>query len=654
MSGSASTTWASRRRPVEEFGQLTLGGISVGMIYAAIGLSLVLIWRATRILNYAPGGMAMFTTYVALVVINHTGSYWAGFAVALVAGLVLGAVIERLVIRPVESKPPLNAIIVTIGLLVLLEGLAGIIYGGQFRSFPAAFSIDGLHIGSVALGISANDVFVALAVLAAALLLGAGFRYTSAGLQMRAAAFSPPVARLLGVRVGRMLTLGWALAGLIGALAGVLVSPSTFLYPNSMDSIFVLGFTAAVIGGLDSPAGAVAGGLILGVALSYVGGYLGSDLVSLFGLAALVLVLMVRPSGLFSPAATRHLAVAVVLGALLVVISITITPFRDYQMAEVACYVVAVAGLTALVGLSGQISLGNGAFMAIGAYAAALLILHLHWPLAVVLVAAAVAAAAGGAVVGVAAARLRGPYLAGATLMLAVALPSLALQFGLFGGDQGLTVVITSPGFLGPAFPITRWQAWLTCGCALIVLVLLANLTRSRVGRSWRAAGDDEVAAALAGLNVARLRVLAFVVSAACAGLAGALLAVTTSIISPEAFTLTLSIALLTGAVLGGLGTLPGAVWGSLVLVLVPTYVTDTASSHGLSSSAGSNIPVAAYGVVLIVVMLAFPDGIQGGLRRLGRPLAARLPAARSLPWRRAPGPQLHVPAGEHQEEGSI
>jgi branched-chain amino acid transport system permease protein len=291
---------------VEEFGQLTLGGISVGMIYAAIGLSLVLIWRATRILNYAQGGMAMFTTYIALLVINHTGSYWAGFVVALAAGLVLGAVIERVVIRPAENKPPLNAIIITIGLLVFLEGLAGIIYGGQFRSFPAAFSIDGLHIGSVALGISANDVFVALAVLAAALLLAAGFRYTSAGLQMRAAAFSPPVARLLGVRVGRMLTLGWALAGLIGALAGVLVSPSTFLYPNSMDSIFVLGFTAAVIGGLDSPAGAVAGGLILGVALSYVGGYLGSNLVLLFGLAALVLVLMIRPSGLFSPAATRQ------------------------------------------------------------------------------------------------------------------------------------------------------------------------------------------------------------------------------------------------------------------------------------------------------------------------------------------------------------
>jgi branched-chain amino acid transport system permease protein len=279
------------------------------------------------------------------------------------------------------------------------------------------------------------------------------------------------------------------------------------------------------------------------------------------------------------------------------------------------------------------------------------MLLHLHWPLAVVLVASAMAAAAGGAVVGVAAARLRGPYLAGATLLLAVALPSLAIRYaGLFGGDQGLSVTINTPGFLGPTFPLTRWQSWLTCGCALIILVALANLARSRVGRSWRATGDDEIAAALAGLNVARLRVLAFVVSAACAGLAGGLLAVTTSIISPGAFTLTLSIALLTGAVLGGLGTLAGAVWGSLVLVLVPTYVTDVASSHGLSSSAGSNIPVAAYGVVLVIVMLVFPDGIQGAVRRF-RQLAPRVPPLRGVSRRGVS--RQRATASEHQEEGS-
>ena len=341
----------------------------------------------------------------------------------------------------------------------------------------------------------------------------------------------------------------------------------------------------------------------------------------------------------------RHFAVALGVAVILLLLSLRLSPYRDYQMAEVAAYVTAVAGLTVLIGLSGQISIGNGAFMAIGGYASALVLIHLHWPLELVLLVSVVAAALAGALFGVAAARLRGPYLAGATLMLAVALPSIANQFpSLFGGDQGLTVAITPPGFLGATFPPTRWQAWVTCAGALITLILLANLSRSRVGRSWRAVRDDEVAAALSGLNVARLKILAFVVSAACAGLGGALLALVTGIVAPGAYTLTLSIALLTAAVLGGLGTLPGALWGSLVLVLVPTYLTNVGSSHGLSGAASSSVPIAAYGVVLIVVMLAFPAGIQGGLRRFfGPATAAPLTALR----RRTPG-------SEHQEEGPI
>ena len=291
---------------MQEFVEFTLGGIAVGMIYAAIALSLVLVWRGTRVLNYSQGGMAMFTTYVAWVVIRDTGDYWLGFFAALAAGLALGAFLESTVVRPTIGKAPLNSVIVTIGLLILLEGAAGIIYGGQYRSFPAAFSVRGLKIGSFGLGISEADLFTAAAVLAAALALFLVFEYTSVGLRLRATAFSPGVSRLLGIRIGRILTLGWALAGLFGALAGVLVTPSTFLYPNSMDAIFVLGFTAAVIGGLDSPVGAVIGGVLLGVLLSYAGGYLGSNLILVYGLAALVLVLMIRPSGLFSGAATRR------------------------------------------------------------------------------------------------------------------------------------------------------------------------------------------------------------------------------------------------------------------------------------------------------------------------------------------------------------
>jgi len=293
---------------VVEFLQFTLSGVSFGMIYAAVALSLVLIWRGTRLLNYAQGGMAMITTYIAIEVIYHTGSYWAGFVVALAAGAVLGAVCQLTIIRPTMNKPPLNGVIVTIGLLVLLEGLAGIIFGGQFRSFPTAFSVTGLRIGGTPLGVSRYDIFVAAAVLVATLALALAFRYTSAGLRMRAAAFNATIARLSGIRVARVLTVGWALAGLLGALAGVLVSPSTFLYPNSMDTIFVFGFTAAVIGGLDSPVGAVTGGLLLGLALSYAGGYLpsGANLVPVVALGILVVVLMVRPDGLFSATKVRR------------------------------------------------------------------------------------------------------------------------------------------------------------------------------------------------------------------------------------------------------------------------------------------------------------------------------------------------------------
>src|SRR6516165_12743774 len=175
------------------------------MIYAAVALSLVLIWRGTRLLNFAQGGMAMFTTFIALEVIYKTGSYWAGFVVALAAGIVLGAVAELAVIRPALGRPELNAVIVTIGLLILLEGLAGIFFGGQYRSFPAAFSVTGLKIGGTPLGVSRYDVFVAAAVLVTTLALAAAFRYTSAGLRMRAAAFNATIARLSGIRVARVL-----------------------------------------------------------------------------------------------------------------------------------------------------------------------------------------------------------------------------------------------------------------------------------------------------------------------------------------------------------------------------------------------------------------------------------------------------------------
>ena len=289
-----------------KFIDLTLNGISTGAVYAAVALALVLIWRATRIVNFAQGAMLMVTTFIASAVITSSGSYWLGFAVALLSGLVFGAVVERVLIRPVEGAPPLNAVIVALGLYSVLVAVAGMIWGNAPRAFPAAFSIRGYTVGGTTLLFAPNDTFIVLVVIGVAVGLGLLFTRTTLGLQMRAAAFRPEVARLLGVRVGQMFTLGWALAAAAGALAGVLVAPSVFVGPNNFDPILISGFVAAVLGGLDSPPGAVIGGLALGLVLSYVSGYEGSALAPMAALLILVVVLMARPTGLFSATKERR------------------------------------------------------------------------------------------------------------------------------------------------------------------------------------------------------------------------------------------------------------------------------------------------------------------------------------------------------------
>lgn len=291
---------------MQRFLDLTLGGISQGAVYAAFALALVLIFRSTRVVNFAQGSMAMFTTYLALTVVDAGHSYWLGLVVALVAGLVLGAVLERILVRPVEGGPELTAVIVTLGMFIALQALAAMLFGAEYRSFPAPFGLAGLTVGGLNLAITPNSLFVIGAVLLVLAGLVALFRFTGLGLRMRASAFNPEVSRLLGIPVGRMLTLGWALAALVGSLSGLLIAGGSLVYPAYLDSLIVYGFVASVLGGLDSPAGAVVGGMAIGLALSYVSGYLGAELVALAALAILVAVLLVRPRGLFGKAQARR------------------------------------------------------------------------------------------------------------------------------------------------------------------------------------------------------------------------------------------------------------------------------------------------------------------------------------------------------------
>ena len=291
---------------MQQFVTTLLGGVTLGAVYAAFALALCLIWRSTRVINFAQAPMAMVTTYVALEVIDASGSYWLGFAAGLLAGFVLGALVERFLVRPVEGAGDLNIVILTLGLFVALHGLAALVFGSDYRSFPAPFGLEGLHVGGIDVAITPFGIFTLVAVAVVLGLLVLLFRSTDVGLRMRAAAFSPEVARLLGVRVGAMLTLGWALAAAVGSLAGLLIAGGNLVFPQYMDSVVVYGFVAAVLGGLDSPGGSVVGGLLLGLALSFVSGYVAGDLVPVTALVVLVSVLLVRPGGLFSHVVERR------------------------------------------------------------------------------------------------------------------------------------------------------------------------------------------------------------------------------------------------------------------------------------------------------------------------------------------------------------
>lgn len=331
----------------------------------------------------------------------------------------------------------------------------------------------------------------------------------------------------------------------------------------------------------------------------------------------------------------RHLTVAL-LGLVVVVVVLESTgQFRNAQFAAMAYYGIAAGGLTILIGLNGQISLGHGAFMAIGAYTAALLLRGDDpFPLPLVLVAAAVVTLAAGALVGVAAARLHGPYLAGATLALAVAVPGIPVYFGeTLGGEQGINVRVPDiPDWLADAvFFVTgqdmsssRYLAYVGWFCLIVTFVLLANLARGRVGRTWRAVRDHEVAAELAGIDLGRARVLAFVVSATCAGLAGGLLALSARIAAPSGFTLTLSLLLLSAIVLGGLGSLTGALIGAALLTFLPQLVTGWGQDLGLSDVRAAELAPLIYGLVTVLVVLFAPVGIAGGVLTALRRRAAQ------------------------------
>jgi branched-chain amino acid transport system permease protein len=292
---------------VQRFLQVVVDGIADGSVYAALALALVLIFRSTGVVNFAQGEMAMFATFVAWALADSGVPLGLALAGAFAFAFVAGMLVERVLIRPVEGGNPLNLVIVTLGLFILVNAAAGWIWGFDLRSFPRLFPGGVVRIGSVSLSIESLGIIGVLLVVVG--LLWLLFTRTPVGLTMRAAAQDPASARLVGVPVGRMLMLGWGLASLLGALAGVLVAHRLFLDTNLMAGVLVYSFAGAALGGFDSPLGAVVGSWIIGVTEALAGTYvdvIGSDLKVLVPLTVIFVVLLVRPSGLFgSPEVTR-------------------------------------------------------------------------------------------------------------------------------------------------------------------------------------------------------------------------------------------------------------------------------------------------------------------------------------------------------------
>ena len=273
-----------------------LSGLATGGIYASLALALVMIYQATHLVNFAQGEMAMFATYLAWTLIQHGMPYWGAFALTVLIAFAAGVLIERVVVRPVERAPVLSVVIVFIGLLVIFNSLAGWIYSYTIKPFPSPFPTQPLFGNSYVSSHELGSMGITLVVLLALFVF---FRYTPLGLAMRAAAENPESSRLVGVRVGWMLALGWGLAAAIGAIAGMMVAPIVFLEPNMMGGILLYAFAGALLGGIDSPGGAVFGGFLVGVLENVVGAYVGTELKLSVALVIIVGVLVVRPSGLF-------------------------------------------------------------------------------------------------------------------------------------------------------------------------------------------------------------------------------------------------------------------------------------------------------------------------------------------------------------------
>lgn len=599
------------------FGQLVFSGLAMGSLYALVALGLVMVFKSTNLINFAYGQMAMLSTFFGFTLLEGFGlPYAIAFIGALAFSAVLAVVVQQ-ILRPAKSGS--SVIVATLALYMIFSAVAGMIWGWDPQSFPTVFAGDPVILFDIVA--SQENIFNLAVTIGLMLLMFLFFRFTMTGIAMRALSQNATAASLMGISVDKLFILTWALSGILGGVAGFLVAPTTFLDTNMMSVMLLKAFTAAVLGGFTSYPGVVIGGLTLGVLENLVAGYISTDLKDTFAFVMLIAVLCVRPEGILGKpirmlgrkASEEHsLFDSSVAGlkpthkiALLAAALVFPLIFRDntyilYFACLVGIYMIVAIGLDFLIGYTGQISLGHAALFAIGAYSSALLTLNLGVPFWLALPAAGAVAGFAGLLLGLSALRLSGLYLAIATLGLGEAMPQILLKWdAVTNGYNGLKP--TKPAF-GPVVLDNEFKLYFLILAVLLVLVIVTkNLLRSKIGRAFIASRDSEAGAEAMGIPLARYRILAFVLSACFAGIAGSLYAHVVGFISPSDFNSWMSLVFLCMVFVGGVGSIPGAMLGAAFMTAVPQFFVGSKSLSGI-----------LFGGALLVIILFFPKGLAG------------------------------------------
>ncbi|MEO8610267.1 MAG: ABC transporter permease [Chloroflexota bacterium] len=598
----------------------TVNGLVIGNIYALIAVGLAIIFGVSNLINFAHGSVYMIGAYVGWLCVMRWGlPLPVSFViVAIVCGL-LGILIERLGLRGLSSSNRIAPLLSTIGISLMLDQLTEILFSPNPQSFPNPLPGGRIPIGNGSIG--SLDILIAVTGVSIAGLMFAFLRYTKLGWALRATAQDRDAAQQMGVDVNAVNRTTFALASILGGIAGLLVAMYfQRVYPTMSSQAVLKGFTANLLGGLGNIPGALAGGLVLGLIESYGVALFGSGYRNLFAFIILLAVLVLRPNGLFNRQRQQppepltgtfianrkpvHIPKWLLGGGIVVAIALPLVVKDPYllQVLTNAWLLGMVAlSVTLVTGTAGQTSLGQAGFLAIGAYASALLVLRLHWPFEIALIAAGLISGVLGTLLVLPAFRLRAHYVAIATIAVGEIINQIILNWdSLTNGALGLTN-IPPPTFLGIQAVFPREVYWYSLALLLIVMLLQWRLVKSSLGRIWRALRDDEVAARSFGINLNRYKILAFGSSAFIAGLSGAFTAHMYTYINNETFTSSTSILAITMAILGGLGSIVGAILGALALTILPELFRGLVEYRYI-----------LYGLVLVLMIRFRPQGILG------------------------------------------